>query len=88
MLDSLQQKCEAEFRDEYRRLLLVHTLNSAACKRKTKEYSEAISLCSKVLQMESGNVKALVIRGNCYRLRGDFDDAHRDYKQLLVTRTR
>ena len=84
VVQGLEQQCEAEFVDEKRRQLLLHTLNSAACHKKLKELGEAIGLCDKVLALESGNVKALYIRAACSRLRGDFDDAHRDLKRLLV----
>src|SRR5688572_27202810 len=39
-----------------------------------------------VLQVETNNAKALFLRAAAYRLKGDYEDAHRDYKKLLVCR--
>ncbi|CAI9297453.1 unnamed protein product [Lactuca saligna] len=58
-------------------------LNNAACKLKMKEYKEAEKLCTKVLEMESRNVKALYRRAQAYINVGDLDLAEIDIKKAL-----
>uniref|UniRef100_A0A7N0U538 peptidylprolyl isomerase n=1 Tax=Kalanchoe fedtschenkoi TaxID=63787 RepID=A0A7N0U538_KALFE len=58
-------------------------LNNAACKLKLKEYKEAEKLCTKVLELESTNVKALYRRAQAYINLGDLDVAELDIKKAL-----
>ncbi|WMV48426.1 hypothetical protein MTR67_041811 [Solanum verrucosum] len=58
-------------------------LNNAACKLKLKEYKEAAKLCSKVLEIDSKNVKALYRRAQAYIQLVDLDLAELDIKKAL-----
>ncbi|KAI3968091.1 hypothetical protein MKX01_015611 [Papaver californicum] len=58
-------------------------LNNAACKLKLKSYKEAEKLCTKVLEVESRNVKALYRRAQAYINLVDFDLAELDIKKAL-----
>lgn len=58
-------------------------LNNAACKLKLKEYKQAEKLCTKVLDIESSNVKALYRRAQAYINLGDLDVAELDIKKAL-----
>ncbi|GLT55360.1 hypothetical protein SLA2020_284910 [Shorea laevis] len=58
-------------------------LNNAACKLKLKEYKQAEKLCTKVLELESRNVKALYRRGQAYIQLADLDLAEFDIKKAL-----
>ncbi|KAK1264701.1 Peptidyl-prolyl cis-trans isomerase FKBP65 [Acorus gramineus] len=56
-------------------------LNNAACKIRLKEFREAVALCSRVLQLESCNIKALFRRAQAYIEMTDFDLAALDLKK-------
>lgn len=58
-------------------------LNNAACKLKLKEYREAANLCSKVLEVDSKNVKALYRRAQAYIETADLEQAESDIKKAL-----
>ncbi|ONK56658.1 uncharacterized protein A4U43_C10F11310 [Asparagus officinalis] len=58
-------------------------LNSAACKLKLKDYKQAEKLCTKVLELESRNVKALYRRAQAYINLADLDLAELDIKKAL-----
>ncbi|RWR79920.1 peptidyl-prolyl isomerase-like protein [Cinnamomum micranthum f. kanehirae] len=58
-------------------------LNNAACKLKLKDYKEAVKLCSKVLEIDSRNVKALYRRAQAYIQLVDLDLAELDIKKAL-----
>jgi FK506-binding protein 4/5 len=58
-------------------------LNNAACKLKLKEYREAEKLCTKVLELESTNVKALYRRTQAYIELADLELAELDVKKAL-----
>ncbi|KAH7289437.1 hypothetical protein KP509_30G001700 [Ceratopteris richardii] len=64
-------------------LKVVCSLNNAACKLKTKDFKEATKLCTKVLELESQNVKALYRRAQSYVETADFDLAELDIKKAL-----
>ncbi|KAL9669303.1 hypothetical protein QQ045_006847 [Rhodiola kirilowii] len=66
-----------------RSLKVSCNLNNAACKLKLKEYKEAEKLCTKVLELESTNVKALYRRAQAYINLGDLDVAEFDVKKAL-----
>ncbi|MCO5602826.1 hypothetical protein L7F22_056965 [Adiantum nelumboides] len=58
-------------------------LNNAACKLKLKDFKEAAKLCTKVLEQESQNVKALYRRAQAYIETADLDLAELDIKKAL-----
>lgn len=64
-------------------LKVACNLNNAACKLKLKEYNEAEKLCTKVLELESQNVKALYRRAQAYIHLADLDLAEFDIKKAL-----
>ncbi|KAJ7958280.1 Peptidylprolyl isomerase [Quillaja saponaria] len=60
-------------------------LNGAACCLKVNDFHGAINLCSKVLDIEFYNVKALYRRAQAYIETGDFVLANSDIKKALET---
>ncbi|RRT46966.1 hypothetical protein B296_00039455, partial [Ensete ventricosum] len=72
-----------EEKKQSRALKAVCSLNNAACKLKLKDYKEAEKLCTKVLETESRNVKALYRRAQAYIQLADFDLAELDIKKAL-----
>nr|XP_010926682.1 70 kDa peptidyl-prolyl isomerase [Elaeis guineensis] len=78
---------DSSFSDEEKRqskvLKITFNLNNAACKLKLKDYKQAEKLCTKVLQLNSSNVKALYGRAQAYIQLADLDLAERDIKKAL-----
>ncbi|XP_050913047.1 peptidyl-prolyl cis-trans isomerase FKBP62 isoform X2 [Lathyrus oleraceus] len=64
-------------------LKIASYLNNAACKLKLKEYKDAERLCTKVLDIESTNVKGLYRRAQASMQLGDLDLAEIDVKKAL-----
>ncbi|KAL9171565.1 hypothetical protein ABFS82_04G217900 [Erythranthe guttata] len=64
-------------------LKVTCNLNNAACKLKLKEYKQAEKLCTKVLELEGTNVKALYRRAQAYMNMADLDLAEFDIKKAL-----
>ncbi|KAL0460443.1 UNVERIFIED_CONTAM: Peptidyl-prolyl cis-trans isomerase FKBP65 [Sesamum latifolium] len=64
-------------------LKVTCNLNDAACKLKLKDYKQAEKLCTKVLELESTNVKALYRRAQAYMNMADLDLAEFDIKKAL-----
>ncbi|KAF5962079.1 hypothetical protein HYC85_003288 [Camellia sinensis] len=58
-------------------------LNNAACKLKLKDYKQAEKLCTKVLEIDGRNVKALYRRAQAYIQLVDLDLAEIDIKKAL-----
>ncbi|GKV28603.1 hypothetical protein SLEP1_g37626 [Rubroshorea leprosula] len=58
-------------------------LNNAACKLKLKDYKQAKKLCTKVLELDSRNVKALYRRAQACINLVDLDLAEHDIKKAL-----
>ncbi|XP_024983028.1 peptidyl-prolyl cis-trans isomerase FKBP62-like [Cynara cardunculus var. scolymus] len=58
-------------------------LNNAACKLKLRDYKQAVKLCTKVLDADSKNVKALYRRAQAYIQLVDLDLAELDIKKAL-----
>ncbi|ONK60180.1 uncharacterized protein A4U43_C08F15240 [Asparagus officinalis] len=58
-------------------------LNHAACSLKLKDFKETIQLCSKVLDIEFCNLKALYRRGQAYMAAGHLDLAKLDIQKAL-----
>ncbi|CAI9107345.1 OLC1v1006676C1 [Oldenlandia corymbosa var. corymbosa] len=78
---------DTSFSEEEKRqskaLKISCNLNNAACKLKLKEYKEAVKLCTKVLELETTNVKALYRRAQAYMNLADLDLAEFDIKKAL-----
>ncbi|CAK7348102.1 unnamed protein product [Dovyalis caffra] len=78
---------DSSFTDEEKQqskvLKISCKLNNAACKLKLKDYKEAEKLCTKVLELDSQNVKALYRRAQAYMHLVDLDLAEIDIKKAL-----
>ncbi|XAR60924.1 Peptidylprolyl isomerase [Bertholletia excelsa] len=74
---------DEEEKKQAKALKVTCNLNNAACKLKLKEYKEAEKLCTKVLELESRNVKALYRRAQAYINLADLDLAEFDIKKAL-----
>ncbi|XP_022678604.1 peptidyl-prolyl cis-trans isomerase FKBP62 isoform X2 [Setaria italica] len=78
---------DGNFEDEVEKLMKTLRvscwLNHAACCLKLKDNAQAISLCSKVLEIESCNVKALYQRAQAYVESYDLELAKRDVLKVL-----
>ncbi|KAK8541610.1 hypothetical protein V6N13_137789 [Hibiscus sabdariffa] len=72
-----------EEKKQTRALKVACNLNNAACKLKLKDYKQAEKLCTKVLELESTNVKALYRRAQAYIQLADLDLAEIDIKKAL-----
>ncbi|CAL5416865.1 unnamed protein product [Camellia sinensis] len=64
-------------------LKVTCNLNNAACKLKLKDYKQAEKLCTKVLEIDGRNVKALYRRAQAYIQLVDLDLAEIDIKKAL-----
>ncbi|MED6124398.1 hypothetical protein PIB30_058576 [Stylosanthes scabra] len=65
-------------------LRLSCNLNNAACKLKLGDYTEASRLCTKVLEQDPLNVKALYRRCQAYLKTSDLEKAEVDIKRALI----
>lgn len=78
---------DSSFSDEEKQraklLKISCNLNNAACKLKLKDYKEAVKLCTKVLDIDSRNVKALYRRAQAYIQLVDLELAEQDIKKAL-----
>ncbi|KAM1031667.1 hypothetical protein FF1_035415 [Malus domestica] len=72
-----------EAKKQAKALKVACNLNDAACKLKLKDYKQAEKLCSKVLELEGRNVKALYRRAQAYIQLADLDLAELDIKKAL-----
>lgn len=72
-----------EEKKQAKALKVACNLNNAACKLKLKDYKQAEKLCTKVLELESRNVKALYRRAQAYIQLADLDLAEFDIKKAL-----
>lgn len=59
-------------------------LNNAACKLKSGEFLEASRLCTKVLELDPLNVKALFRRSQAYLKTSELEKAEADIKKALA----
>ncbi|KAM3189832.1 hypothetical protein ACQJBY_068222 [Aegilops geniculata] len=66
-----------------KQLKITCNLNNAACKLKLKDYKQAEKLCTKVLELDSQNVKALYRRAQAYTQLADLELAEVDIKKAL-----
>ncbi|KAL7209381.1 hypothetical protein ACSBR1_031003 [Camellia fascicularis] len=64
-------------------LKVTCNLNNSACKLKLKDYKQAEKLCTKVLEIDGRNVKALYRRAQAYIQLVDLDLAEIDIKKAL-----
>ncbi|XP_022761816.1 peptidyl-prolyl cis-trans isomerase FKBP65-like isoform X2 [Durio zibethinus] len=78
---------DSSFSDEEKQqtklLKVTCNLNNAACKLKLKDYKEAEKLCTKVLELDNRNVKALYRRAQAYIQLVDLDLAEVDIKKAM-----
>ncbi|KAA0067644.1 70 kDa peptidyl-prolyl isomerase-like [Cucumis melo var. makuwa] len=72
-----------EEKQQSKALKISCNLNNAACKLKVKDYKQAEKLCTKVLELDSRNVKALYRRAQAYIQLVDLDLAEQDIKKAL-----
>ncbi|ERN02572.1 peptidyl-prolyl cis-trans isomerase FKBP62 isoform X2 [Amborella trichopoda] len=72
-----------EEKKQSKQLKVTCNLNNAACKLKLKDYKQAEKLCTKVLDLQSKNVKALYRRAQAYIHTADLDLAELDIKKAL-----
>ncbi|KAF3442184.1 hypothetical protein FNV43_RR16100 [Rhamnella rubrinervis] len=72
------EKCAADA------LRLSCNLNNAACKLKLGDYLEASKLCTKVLEVDPFNVKALYRRSQAYMKISEFEKAEADIRSALT----
>ncbi|KAL3531064.1 hypothetical protein ACH5RR_010386 [Cinchona calisaya] len=72
-----------EEKKQSKALKIYCNLNNAACMLKLKDYKQAEKLCTKVLEIESSNVKALYRRAQAYMNLSDLDLAELDIKKAL-----
>ncbi|XAR48782.1 Peptidylprolyl isomerase [Bertholletia excelsa] len=72
-----------EEKQQAKLLKLTSYLNNAACKLKLKDYKQVEKLCTKVLEIDSRNVKALYRRAQAYIQLVDLDLAELDIKKAL-----
>ncbi|XP_021907399.1 peptidyl-prolyl cis-trans isomerase FKBP62-like [Carica papaya] len=72
-----------EEKKQSKALKVACNLNNAACKLKLKDYKQAEKLCTKVLELESRNVKALYRRAQANIQLADLDLAELDIKKAL-----
>jgi FK506-binding protein 4/5 len=68
---------------ESKQLKISCNLNNAACKLKLKDFKQAEKLCTKVLELDSRNVKALYRRVQAYIQLADLELAEADVKKAL-----
>lgn len=78
---------EGSFNDEEQKVVkslrVTCWLNGAACSLKLNDFNEAIKLCSKVLDVEFNNIKALYRRAQAFLENADLDLAAFDIKKAL-----
>ena len=78
---------DSAFSDEEKKqakaLKISCNLNNAACTLKLKLYKQAEKLCTKVLELDSNNVKAFYRRAQAYIQLVDLDLAEADIKKAL-----
>lgn len=72
-----------EEKEKAKVLKISSNLNNAACKLKLKNYKEAEKLCTKVLETDDKNVKALYRRAQAYMNLVELELAEKDIKKAL-----
>lgn len=74
---STEQKTQAKT------LKIALQVNQAAVNLKLKDYTAVKECCSKALELESQNIKALFRRAQAFVALGDIDDAEKDLKKII-----
>ena len=72
---------DKEKTDEARALLLACYLNDASCCLKAEVYREAEKACTKALELDPRNLKALFRRGTANTKLSEFDQAYTDLRK-------
>lgn len=72
-----------EEKEKAKILKISCNLNNAACKLKLKNYEEAVKLCTKVLDIDDKNIKALYRRAHAYINLVELKLAKTDIKKAL-----
>jgi len=72
---------------QFKQTKLVLYLNIAACKLQTKDYLKVIENCNKALEIDAKNIKALLRRGKAYLETDEWDNARRDFQNILEVDT-
>ncbi|GAB4844045.1 70 kDa peptidyl-prolyl isomerase [Ancistrocladus abbreviatus] len=72
-----------EEKKQAKALKITGNLNNAACKLKLKDFKQAEKLCTKVLELDSRNVKALYRRAQAHIQLVDLELAEADIKKAL-----
>ena len=75
------QSTTEEEKDRHKELKMMCLLNLAACQLKLKIFNCAAKNCSKVLETDPGNVKALYRRGQALMYMNDLSSAQRDLEE-------
>lgn len=75
--------CSFEETQELDREEIIVLGNMAAVKHRTKEYYHVREICTKILQLDRKNVKALYRRGHASLMMGDLDQAKEDLQTAL-----
>ncbi|GAQ88614.1 peptidyl-prolyl isomerase PASTICCINO1 [Klebsormidium nitens] len=83
-LKRLQMGATAEQAEAIASQRVALQLNLAAVHHKMEEYAEAVKVASEVLSEDPGNAKALFRRAQAYTMTGDFEEAERDYRDMLA----
>ncbi|XP_021745836.1 70 kDa peptidyl-prolyl isomerase-like [Chenopodium quinoa] len=73
-----------EEKQQTKALLSSCNLNNAACKLKLEDYVGAATLCTKVLEIDQVNTKALFRRAQAYLHTSDLDKAEADSRRALT----
>uniref|UniRef100_A0A803MJ16 peptidylprolyl isomerase n=1 Tax=Chenopodium quinoa TaxID=63459 RepID=A0A803MJ16_CHEQI len=73
-----------EEKQQTKALLSSCNLNNAACKLKLEDYVGAATLCTKVLEIDQVNTKALFRRAQAYLQTSDLDKAEADSRRALT----
>ncbi|EFJ16354.1 hypothetical protein SELMODRAFT_445274 [Selaginella moellendorffii] len=77
-----------KFSDEEKKLSkqlkTVCCVNNAASKLKQEKYKDCIALCTKVLDLEAGNMKALYRRAQAYLENADIELADKDVRKMIA----
>ncbi|KAG8048012.1 hypothetical protein GUJ93_ZPchr0008g12251 [Zizania palustris] len=69
-------------KNQSKQLKVTCNLNNAAFKLKLEDYKQAVKLCTKVLKLDSQNVKALYRTAQVYIQLADLQDVKLTYKNL------
>lgn len=83
VISDVLHKEHPEFNEEYKTLKGQVYLNMAACQLQFKGFSFVVENCSKALQLEPHNVKALYRRGLAYKQLKEYERSLEDFEKAL-----